>query len=123
MLRHKRKQYDSIWLAPAIWVVIYILFMIFLLVNCAGAKQIQPDPKRVHQIQIALDEHGYILPKHATWVQTQAILKKIALDHDWQTHRIPDARVLILLGLGNEHSNPEVTDEGRNYLDGGKKND
>lgn len=83
-------------------------------------RQMQPDSKRIHQIQVALDEHGYVLSPHATWAQTQVVLKKIAQDHDWQTHRVPDARVLILLGLGNEHSNPDVTDEGRNHLDGGK---
>lgn len=84
------------------------------------AKQTQPDSKRIHQIQVALNEHGYVLPAHATWGQIRLVLKNIALGHDWQTHRIPDARVLILLGLGNQYSDFEVTDEGRNHLDGDK---
>ena len=108
------------WLLPAIWVAIFILLMALLLASCANAKQTQPDSKRIKQIQVALDEHGYLLPPHATWVQTQVTLKKIAEDHDWQTRRVPDARVLILLGLGNQYSNSAVTNEGRNHLDGGK---
>jgi len=92
--------------------IITFILCLTLLAGASG-KQTQPDPKRVHQIQVALDEHGYVLPMHATWTQTQVVLKKIAQDHDWQTHHVPDARVLILLGLGNEHSNPDVTDEGR----------
>ena len=115
-----RKVHQDNWFLPASWIALFILLVSLLFVRCANAKQMQPDPKRVHQIQVAMDEHGYILPPHATWSQTQAILKKIAQDRGWQTHHVPDARVLILLGLGNQYSNPAVSDEGPNHLDGGK---
>lgn len=82
---------------------------------CEG-KQTQPDPKRVKEIQAALIAYGYVPGK--TWPETQNILREIAKDHHWQTHRVPDARVLILLGLGNKYSDPSVAAEGRNHLDG-----
>src|ERR1700674_1535241 len=89
-----------------------------IIINTAmlDARQTQPDPKRVRQIQAALIEHGYSSGK--TWPQTHEILRDIARDHHWQTRNAPDARVLILLGLGNVHSDPQVTEEGHGHLDG-----
>jgi hypothetical protein len=80
------------------------------------SKQTQPDKKRVQQIQTALREHGYAVS--GGWPETQALLRQIAKDHGWQTHRAPDARVLILLDLGNLNSNSWVAEQGRNHLDG-----
>lgn len=72
----------------------------------AFAKQTQPDPKRQTQIRAALVSHGYEPGKN--WHETQEILRQIARDHHWQHTHAPDARVLILLGLGNKYSNPDV---------------
>lgn len=95
---------------------IFVLFVLLIWTLAASAGQIQPDVKRVHEIQAALIAHGCEPGK--SWESTQDILRGIARDHDWQTHHAPDARVLILLGLGNKFSNPAVTTEGRNHLDG-----
>jgi len=99
-------------------IVFDVLLFLFLLFAAAPlfAKQTQPDAKRVHEIQAALIDHGYTPGK--TWHETQEILRGIARDHHWQIHRAPDARVLILLNLGNEHSDLDVTKEGANHLDG-----
>lgn len=82
-------------------------------------KQTQPDLKRVREIQAALMAHGYSPGK--TWGDTQEILRCIAGDHGWQIIHAPDARVLILLGLGNKDSDPAVALAGRNHLDGPEK--
>jgi hypothetical protein len=84
----------------------------------ASPRQMQPDSKRIHQINEALEEHGYLSGK--TWAQTQEICRSIAREHGWQTHRAPDARVLILLGLGNKHSDPDILTWPHNHLDGGE---
>lgn len=96
------------------------LIILAMLINMdvLYARQTQPDIKRVREIQAALVDHGYAPGK--TWHETQEILRGIALDHHWQIHRAPDARVLILLGLGNKYSDPEVATEGHNHLDGGE---
>lgn len=100
--------------------VVLLLWLILGIGYLTEAKQMQPDPNRVKQIQAALLAHGFESGK--TWPQTQEILRGIARGHGWQTHRAPDARVLILLDLGNPHSDPEVTKEGRNpLLDGPEK--
>jgi hypothetical protein len=80
------------------------------------ANQLQPDGKRVKQIQSALTSHGYQSGK--TWTETQDILRQIARDHHWQVLHAPDARVLILLGLGNKDSDPDVLTAPPNHLDG-----
>jgi len=72
-------------------------------------KQMVPDPKRQRQIQLALVAHGYTPGK--TWSDTVKVLKQIARDHHWQSTHAPDARVLILLGLGSRYSDPEVLKE------------
>lgn len=105
-----------VWNLVRVWSVLLVLLILLICVGLAYADQTQPDPKRVKQIQAALVEHGYEPGKN--WHETQEILRTIARNHQWQTHRAPDARVLILLGLGNPHSNPDVTLEGHNHLDG-----
>jgi hypothetical protein len=81
------------------------------------ARQTQPDQKRVREIQAALVAHGF--EPGRSWPETQKLLRDIARSHHWQTHRAPDARVLILLGLGNKYSDPDVLLEEHNRLDGG----
>ena len=80
------------------------------------AKQTQPDAKRVHQIQAALLDHGF--KPGRTWAETQEICRGIARDHGWQTLHAPDARVLILIGLGNKNSDLDVIMWGHDHLDG-----
>jgi hypothetical protein len=92
------------------------LIMAVIIPTAMLGRQTQPDVKRIHQIQAALVEHGYEAGK--TWPQTHEILRSIARDHHWQTRNAPDARVLIILGLGNVHSDPQVTEEGHGHLDG-----
>lgn len=105
------------------WLVLLFGILIGLLIwwimaplYCIG-KQLQPDPKRVLEIRAALITHGYEPGK--TWPEIQMQLREIARLHHWQTRHAPDARVLILLGLGNKYSDESVTFEGRNHLDGG----
>lgn len=83
----------------------------------ASAKQTQPDPKRQAQIRAALASHGFQPGKN--WRETQEVLRQIARDHHWQHQHAPDARVLILLGLGNPHSNPAVLDMPPSILEPG----
>jgi hypothetical protein len=73
---------------------------------CAVARQTVPDFKRQIQIKASMIAHGYKIGR--TWPETVVILKQIARDHHWQSRHAPDARVLILLGLGNKYSNPDV---------------
>lgn len=75
----------------------------------------QPSPERIAEIQAALTAHGY--EPGATWEETQEICRKIANEHRWQTDHAPDARVLILLGLGGPHSDPAVTQMQGDRLD------
>ena len=69
--------------------------------------QMQPAPQRIAEIQAALKAHGY--DPGTTWEETQGVCRRIADEHRWQTDHAPDARVLILLGLGGPHSDPAVT--------------
>lgn len=82
----------------------------------AFPKQTQPDAKRVRQIQAALLDHGF--KPGRTWAETQEICRGIARDHGWQTLHAPDARVLILIGLGNKNGNSDVITWGHDHLDG-----
>lgn len=70
------------------------------------AGQMIPAPERVAEIQSALSSHGY--DPGTTWEETQEVCRKIADEHGWQTDHAPDARVLILIGLGGPHSDPAV---------------
>lgn len=50
------------------------------------------------------------------------MLRSIADEHGWQTKFAPDARVLIILGLGNKNSDVEyVENNGHDHLDGALK--
>jgi hypothetical protein len=97
-------------------VVILITLLILLFASLGFSNQTQPDAKRIREIQAALIAHGY--EPGRSWAQTQEQLKLIARAHHWQSKHAPDARVLILLGLGNKYSNPEVLDEPTSHLEG-----
>lgn len=83
--------------------------------------QAQPTPERIAEIQAALKAHGY--EPGATWEETQEVCRKIADEHMWQTDHAPDARVLILLGLGGPHSDPAVTQMQGDRLDNDQRSD
>ena len=100
------------FLAVVLWLVLMVSY-----VTSAGPRQMMPDAKRQKQIRIALDEHGY--PTGKIWPETIVILKQIARDHCWQHSHAPDARVLILLGLGNKYSDPDVLEEPPSILEPG----
>lgn len=78
-------------------------------------SQSQPDAKRIKQIQEALRAHGF--KPGETWRDTQEACRDIQRMRHWQTHFAPDARVLILIGLGNKYSDIEVLANGSNHLD------
>jgi len=89
-----------------------LCLLLFVMPVCAGQRE--PDAKRVREIAVALQEHHYITgyPDRAwSWPRLQEVCKNIAKEHGWQTHHAPDARVLILLELGNPHSDPDVVKE------------
>ncbi len=108
---------SSKWLILIFLLVLGILIGASVLLSSCYAKQMQPDAKRIKQIQTALIDHNY--PAGRTWFETQEILRGVARDHRWQVRYAPDARVLIILGLGNDHSDPEILDGPKNKLDGG----
>lgn len=76
-----------------------------------GQQGIKED--RTREIQTALIREHY-LDGEATgdWdARTQAAMQKFQADNGWQTKVLPDARALIKLGLGPDHSgllNPET---------------
>jgi hypothetical protein len=100
---------------PPRWLILLFILILLALAVTTQSKQMQPDPKRIREIQAALIDHNYAPGK--TWKETQDILRGIARVHHWQTHWAPDARVLILLGLSN--NDPQIIDGERNRLDGG----
>jgi hypothetical protein len=64
------------------------------------------DPTRAREIQAALIQKHYLdgAPT-GTWdVRSKAAMEKYQADNGWQTKKIPDARALIKLGLGPDHS-------------------
>src|SRR5271155_1090842 len=93
------------------------LLILFLSATLTSANQLQPDAKRQKEIRTALVTHGYQAGR--TWSETQEILKGIAKEHNWQRTHAPDARVLILLGLGGKHSDPAVLDMPPSILEPG----
>jgi hypothetical protein len=101
-----------------IFVLSAIAWAVFCTVAMSIPRQTQPDTKRIREIQAALAAHGF--EPGRSWLETQKLLRDIARNHHWQTHRAPDARVLILLGLGNKYSDPDVLLEEHNRLDGGQ---
>ena len=99
---------------------LFVLYVLLVGVQTINGQQKQPDAKRVKQIQTALVQHGYQPGK--TWAETQTALRSIAEARGWQTHFAPDARVLIILGLGNKNSDVEyVENNGHDHLDGAPK--
>ena len=77
--------------------------------------QMQPSPQRIAEIQAALKVNGY--EPGSNWEETQEVCRKIADEHLWQTDHAPDVRVLILLGLGGEHSDRSVAQMNGSRLD------
>ena len=77
--------------------------------------QMQPSPQRIAEIQAALKVNGY--DPGSNWEETQEVCRKIADEHLWQTDHAPDVRVLILLGLGGEHSDRSVAQMNGSRLD------
>jgi len=76
-----------------------------------GQQGIKED--RARAIQVALIREHY-LDGEATGVwdsRTQTAMQKFQADNGWQTKVLPDARALIKLGLGPDHTgllNPET---------------
>jgi hypothetical protein len=71
--------------------------------------QKEPLPQRVVEIQAALLAHNYKIEATGKWDdQTKTCLRDIANAHKWQVDHVPDARVLLLIGLGSKNQNPEV---------------
>ncbi|VVB51703.1 Uncharacterised protein [uncultured archaeon] len=68
---------------------------------CANGQN-EPDGKRKAEIISALAAHGCPV---SNWQEATSQMRKMAADRGWQTHRVPDARVLLLLELGSAHSN------------------
>jgi hypothetical protein len=77
--------------------------------------QMQPSPQRIAEIQAALKANGY--EPGTNWEETQEACRKIADEHLWQTDHAPDVRVLILLGLGGQHSDLGVAQMNGSRLD------
>ena len=89
---------------PLIVASIFLALPLLLATPKPKKGQIQPDAKRVAEIQQALADHGYAPGK--TWKETRAICRKVADEHGWQNMFAPDARVLAVLGLApNLHLN------------------
>src|SRR5271155_1136914 len=87
--------------------------------SSASPGQKQPDKKRTVEIQQALIANGYMSGSPTGKWDTATIdaLRSIADSHKWQVNHVPDARVLILLGLGNKMSDSSVTTLPGNHLD------
>ena len=71
------------------------------------------DPARAAEIQQALIRERYLAGEpNGSWDQrTRDAMARYQADHGWQTKVLPDARALIRLGLGPDHShliNPET---------------
>jgi hypothetical protein len=104
-----------VFISVRIMLLLLAVAALLIISAAVSAGQKQPEVKRVAQIHDALNAHGYATG--STWPQVQEACRKIADEHGWQVNRAPDARVLILLGLGNEHSNPYVATQPGGMLD------
>jgi peptidoglycan hydrolase-like protein with peptidoglycan-binding domain len=76
-----------------------------------GQQGIKED--RARDIQTALIREHYLTGEaNGEWdTRTQAAMQKFQADNGWQTKVLPDARALIKLGLGPDHTgllNPET---------------
>lgn len=81
-----------------------------------GQKEIAP--ARALEIQNALVAHGYSVETTGVWDrQTKLALYKIADDMEWQINHVPDARVLILIGLGNPLSDQALAHQKGGQID------
>jgi hypothetical protein len=69
-----------------------------------GQQQI--DANRAREIQAALIREHYLdgQPTGMWDPRSKAAMEKFQSDNGWQTKKIPDARALIKLGLGPDHS-------------------
>ena len=67
-------------------------------------------PQRATEIQTALVKAGYLTgTPSGTWdAQTELALQKLQADQGWQTKITPDARALIMLGLGPQNDTTET---------------
>ena len=67
-------------------------------------------PQRATEIQTALVKAGYLTgTPSGTWdAQTELALQKLQADQGWQTKITPDARALIMLGLGPQTDGTET---------------
>jgi hypothetical protein len=65
-------------------------------------SQIQIEPQRATEIQLALIKSGYLSGEPSgTWdAPTQSAMQKLQADNGWQTKLVPDSRAIIKLGLG-----------------------
>ncbi len=80
--------------------------ILIALVLFAAVASAQVGPNRARQIQEALRRYGIAVRVTGVMdVQTTQALKTLQKENHWQTHRIPDARALDLIGLGAVHNN------------------
>lgn len=109
------------WHVIASSVRLSVMMILVLLASCTvfANGQKEPDAHRKAEIVAALCSHGH---STANWSEAKAIMRQIAADNGWQTQHVPDARVLILLDLGNAYSNPWVTKIHGGKLDSGGDN-
>lgn len=75
------------------------------------------DTNRAREIQAALIRAHYLdgEPTGAWDVRSKTAMERFQADNGWQTKKIPDARALIKLGLGPDHSdliNPDTASIG-----------
>jgi hypothetical protein len=85
--------------------IVVFIVMIFGAFVCGYTQTIEPARKT--QIATALRSHGYR-------GDTTAALRQVAKDHGWQTKSVPDARVLIWLGLGPRY--PHLLNQGTAWI-------
>ena len=80
--------------------------ILIVLVLLAATASAQVGPSRARQIQEALRRYGVAVRVTGVMdAQTTQALKALQKENHWQTHRIPDARALDLIGLGAKHNN------------------
>lgn len=110
------------------WLLFLFIVLVFLVLmsiaapdhDCKGATpprtkksmQKQIDSARVLQIQNAMIQRGMLVgPATGKWDDvTQDACRRVADKYKWQTDHMPDARLLILLGLAN--GDPAAVTEG-----------
>ena len=82
---------------------IFRILMLWMLCSLMAGAEV-PNA-RARQIQIALVHHGIPVPVTGRMdAKTTAALKRLAKENQWQTKRVPDARVLVMIGLGAKHN-------------------